>query len=647
MRRLIKEAQITGQLQHPNIVPIYEMKRGERPFYTMKLVKGETLAKAIKRHHALKDRPTGERGGVSPPVVMTSTNRGADTTPLAETDTPSLALSEQRLMSVFLSVCEALAYAHSRGIIHRDLKPQNIVLGDYGEAIVLDWGLARRLDQKEEDAASVRISEDAHTDETQAGAVIGSPPYMAPEQAAGRIEALDQRTDVYGLGAILFAILTGEAPHRKVGNESVSDLLKRITQADAPRVRDLDPNLPEELDAICAQAMAKSRDERFATAKDLTAALLEYQVHKESIDLAATAAADLEQARRTGTYPDYNRALFGFEEALRQWPANTRAAAGITETRGTYAESAFQHGDYDLALSLLEESSSRSRETSDRTLTSPATPTAPVSGTALAAGELPSTGALRIESTTPPGTLTIPVASAIPLTDHAALRTKIQHAAAERASRQHRIRRLRRFGIAASLTAATIATIASLWINAERQTANTERQNAITAQKKAEAASDAEKKAKDEAVAAAEAEKKAKEQEIVQRQAAVKAKDESVAAQKKAEAAAVAEKQAKEEEVKQRLLANTAAEAEKKQRFLAEQETKRANNEADHARRHLYAAHMNLAQATWEGNDARETIRLLELYHPPMGQEIVQQDVRGFEWHYWDRLAHSDQGDCT
>lgn len=353
MRRLIKEAQITGQLQHPNIVPIYEMKRGERPFYTMKLVKGETLAQAIKRHHALKSRLglRPDQNGIEP---IEATPVGTESQPTS--DSPSLALSEQRLMSVFLSVCEALAYAHSRGIIHRDLKPQNIVLGDYGEAIVLDWGLARRLDQKEDDAASVRISEDAHTDETQAGAVIGSPPYMAPEQAAGQIEALDQRTDVYGLGAILFAILTGEAPHRKVGNESVSDLLKRITQADAPRVRDLDPNLPEELDAICAQAMAKSRDERFATAKDLKAALLEYQVHKESIDLAATAAADLEQARRTGTYPDYNRALFGFEEALRQWPANTRAAAGITETRGTYAESAFQHGDYDLALSLLEES---------------------------------------------------------------------------------------------------------------------------------------------------------------------------------------------------------------------------------------------------------------------------------------------------
>ncbi len=512
IRRLIKEAQITGQLQHPNIVPIYEMKRGERPFYTMKLVKGETLAQAIKQHHACRMAALGRPEFDTQPREPQTGKSAHPTnlTPNATADTASLALSEQRLMSVFLSVCEALAYAHSRGIIHRDLKPQNIVLGDYGEAIVLDWGLARRLDQKEDDAASVRISEDAHTEETQAGAVLGSPPYMAPEQAAGHIEAMDQRTDVYGLGAILFAILTGEAPHRKVGNESVSDLLKRITQADAPRVRDLDPNLPEELDAICAQAMAKSRDERFATAKDLKAALLEYQVHKESIDLAATAAADLEQARRTGTYPDYNRALFGFEEALRQWPANTRAAAGITETRGTYAESAFQHGDYDLALSLLDESA----------LATDVTRSVSEGECQLTASKL--------------GTLARPddgqECPSYATQDHAALRTKIQLAAAERASRQHRIRRLRRFGIAASLTAATIATIAALWINAERQTANTERQNAITAQKKAEAASVAEEKAKNEAVAAAEAEKKAKELEIVQRRMAEKAKDESIAA---------------------------------------------------------------------------------------------------------------------
>ena len=121
VRRLIKEAQITGQLQHPNIVPVYEVHRGsDRPFYTMKLVKGETLSKAIRRHHEQI------RAGREDP------------------------LSLPRLLNVFVNVCEALAYAHSRGIIHRDLKPENIVLGDYGEAIVLDWGLAKQIGSPDE-----------------------------------------------------------------------------------------------------------------------------------------------------------------------------------------------------------------------------------------------------------------------------------------------------------------------------------------------------------------------------------------------------------------------------------------------------------------------------------------------------------------
>ncbi len=119
-RRLIREAQITGQLQHPNIVPVYEVHRGGRPFYAMKLVNGETLSEAIQRHHAQR------RAGQADP------------------------LSLPRLLNAFVSICEALAYAHSRGVIHRDLKPQNIVLGEYGEVIVLDWGLAKVIGEPDE-----------------------------------------------------------------------------------------------------------------------------------------------------------------------------------------------------------------------------------------------------------------------------------------------------------------------------------------------------------------------------------------------------------------------------------------------------------------------------------------------------------------
>ena len=271
VRRLIKEAQITGQLQHPNIVPVYEVNRGGRPFYTMKLVKGETLSKAIRRHHEQS------RAGHEDP------------------------LSLPRLLNVFVNVCEALAYAHSRGIIHRDLKPENIVLGDYGEAIVLDWGLAKQIGSADEETAPVLLTEDAQSQATRQGATPGTPAYMSPEQAAGRVDLLDHRTDIYGLGTILFEILTGQAPHSVDGfrrnpiavpatpnpvsakpdhtdaeplippRHSLHDLLQRISESPTPRARDVDPTISRELDAVCATAMSKKRDERYLDAKALAA----------------------------------------------------------------------------------------------------------------------------------------------------------------------------------------------------------------------------------------------------------------------------------------------------------------------------------------------------------------------------------------
>ena len=260
VRRLIKEAQITGQLQHPNIVPVYEVNRGGRPFYTMKLVKGETLSKAIRRHHEQS------RAGHEDP------------------------LSLPRLLNVFVNVCEALAYAHSRGIIHRDLKPENIVLGDYGEAIVLDWGLAKQIGSADEETAPVLLTDDAQSQATKLGATPGTPAYMSPEQAAGRVDLMDHRTDIYGLGTILFEILTGHPPHRTLPPSpatpdplaqtvileatprlSIHDLLQRISEGDTPRARDVDPTISRELDAVCATAMSKKRDERYPDAKALAA----------------------------------------------------------------------------------------------------------------------------------------------------------------------------------------------------------------------------------------------------------------------------------------------------------------------------------------------------------------------------------------
>jgi len=269
VRRLLKEAQITGQLQHPNIVPVYEVNRGSRPFYTMKLVKGETLAQAIAQHHAAR-----RAGRVDP-------------------------LSLPKLLNVFVKVCDALAYAHARGVIHRDLKPDNVVLGDYGEAIVLDWGLARLQNGADEEALPVTLTDDAQSEQTRAGATLGTPAYMAPEQARGRVDQMDHLTDIYGLGAILFEILTGKSPHqltpqsppsplapsgRAAGGEGpplsplnrMAALLVQIADGETPRARDRLPEVSPALDAVCAKAMARTKADRYATVRDLAADVQRY-----------------------------------------------------------------------------------------------------------------------------------------------------------------------------------------------------------------------------------------------------------------------------------------------------------------------------------------------------------------------------------
>jgi len=242
-RRFLREAQVTGQLEHPNIVPVYELNRrdDERPFYTMRLVKGKTLREAIAEHH---DRRRARR---SDPLEL------------------------PRLLQALVSVCQAVSYAHSRGVIHRDIKPDNIILGDFGEVLVLDWGLAktRAVPADAAGAGAAPSSPDA----TAHGSVVGTPAYMAPEQAAGRIDAVDERTDVYGLGAVLFEILTGRPPRT---GKNVQSLLAEAVDRQAPRVRDVASDVPAPLDAVCARAMAHRRENRYAAAVDLAADLLRY-----------------------------------------------------------------------------------------------------------------------------------------------------------------------------------------------------------------------------------------------------------------------------------------------------------------------------------------------------------------------------------
>jgi WD40 repeat protein/serine/threonine protein kinase len=242
-RRFLKEAQVTGQLEHPNIVPVYELgdRTGDKqPFYTMRFIKGETMSDGIRRYHERRKASEADR------------------------------LELSRLLRCFLDVCDAIAYAHSRGVVHRDLKPENIILGAFGEVLVLDWGLAKMLGETEEIPEGVTLSASLvqPDNETMAGTIMGTPGYMAPEQARGELNLIDTRTDIYGLGAILFEIVTGAQPHR---GESTIDMIMQIASGDTPRARAIEPSAPRALDAICARAMAKAREDRYPEVRALAA----------------------------------------------------------------------------------------------------------------------------------------------------------------------------------------------------------------------------------------------------------------------------------------------------------------------------------------------------------------------------------------
>ena len=246
--RLIKEAQITGQLEHPNIIPVYELEHADskgRPFYTMKFLRGQTLQEKIQAYHAKR------KAGTDKPLDLIN------------------------LLNAFCDTCNAIAYAGARGIVHRDLKPQNIMVGDFGEVLVIDWGLAKKIGQPEDAYGKDQIELASVLDETEThvGGVIGTPAYMAPEQAAGRNDHIDARTDVYCLGAVLFCILAGRSPHRGTRTKNrikdTQDLLTRISVGATPSVRDVAPRVPRSLDAICSKAMSHSHLDRYQDARRL------------------------------------------------------------------------------------------------------------------------------------------------------------------------------------------------------------------------------------------------------------------------------------------------------------------------------------------------------------------------------------------
>jgi WD40 repeat protein len=234
-RRFLREAELTARLQHPSIVPVYEagVWPDGRPFYSMKLITGRSLKELIAQAMTLDAR-------------------------LA-------------LLPHVIAVAEAITYAHSQRIIHRDLKPTNVVVGEFGETMVVDWGLGKDLSSSQEgvDAAPSDSPNPAHTVE---GAVVGTPAFMSPEQAAG--EHVDERADIYSIGAILYNVLCGEPPY--VGG-SAADILARVSSSDPPPMQRVQPGVPRDLAAVVARAMARNRSQRYATTRELAADLKRFQ----------------------------------------------------------------------------------------------------------------------------------------------------------------------------------------------------------------------------------------------------------------------------------------------------------------------------------------------------------------------------------
>ncbi|GAA4455264.1 protein kinase domain-containing protein [Novipirellula rosea] len=296
-QQFLSEAVVTGDLDHPNIVPIHDIAvmGQDTLFYAMKRVVGTPWNKVI-----------GEK-------------------------------TRDENLEILLKVADAVGFAHTRGVVHRDIKPENIMLGDFGVVMVMDWGLALPTEAFEKHESVFPVT-----------GLGGTPAFMAPEMATGPISQVTVRSDVYLLGATLFMIITGEAPHH---GTNVRDCLRAVANN---TIRDIAPKHQGELMDIALKAMATKPAHRYHDVPSFQQAIRDYRSHAESIALTTQAQTDFQNGMTSQLYADFSRAIYGYEEALTLWSGNQRAIEGLGKAKRRFAEIALQNEDYDTGLQVLD-----------------------------------------------------------------------------------------------------------------------------------------------------------------------------------------------------------------------------------------------------------------------------------------------------